>query len=604
MPINWLGSRADLNLDRVNSPSIAAMSPLPVDDPEAATPAGVAACTDINAKRRVWINMPMQPPYIDEATGHPAVWYKGNQIRTSKYTLISFLPKNLFEQFRSVANFYFTSLVILQAFPPFQQVSIVVTAAPIVIIIFVTAIKDAFEDMKRHKSDDEVNNTYTYLLSDWTNTNHPAVAPGGNAFKKFADNVSAFFLQYTSLLTTLLMDFLIPGRHKKKKAKAVPPDHLSPDDYLRSDDASIIPPQTPSSNNMNPQTPHPPPPTTPSKVSMTPAPIWKRSKWEDVRVGDFVFLRGDDPIPADLVVISTSENDSVCYVETKNLDGETNLKVRNGVRELSFVRTPGDCRRIRAVMDSEPPNVNLYAFTGVLSVFGGGGGVGGAVAGAGAGGGGVEQPTTTSRKNTIRNSWHGNASPPPISTTSSSSALPPPPTTPLTPSLSTKTRSRPQSWFGNLPSPLKRRTSSVMTKDEGGPKVVIPVGISGVLLRGCVLRNTKWVIGVAVYTGDDTKIMLNSGATPSKRSKIDRGLNPMVLVSFLLLLVMCLVCAIIAAIYAATYIHTGAPFSGWLSDVESPVYTAFVTFFSSMIVFQTIIPIALYISIDVAKTFQ
>ncbi|KAJ3027913.1 hypothetical protein HK097_006063, partial [Rhizophlyctis rosea] len=102
---------------------------------------------------------------------------------------------------------------------------------------------------------------------------------------------------------------------------------------------------------------------------------------------------------------------------------------------------------------------------------------------------------------------------------------------------------------------------------------------------------------------------LNSGSTPSKRSKIDRQMNPQVLVNFLLLCVMCLVCAIVAGIYSATYVHTGAPFAGWLErgfrgGMESPAYTAFVTFFSSMIVFQTIIPIALYISVDVSKTYQ
>jgi hypothetical protein len=64
-----------------------------------------------------------------------------NRVRTSKYTIFTFLPKNLFEQFRSIANFYFLSLVILQMFPPFSQVSIVLTAAPVFFIVVVTAIK-------------------------------------------------------------------------------------------------------------------------------------------------------------------------------------------------------------------------------------------------------------------------------------------------------------------------------------------------------------------------------------------------------------------------------------------------------------------------------
>lgn len=51
------------------------------------------------------------------------------------------------------------------------------------------------------------------------------------------------------------------------------------------------------------------------------------------------------------------------------------------------------------------------------------------------------------------------------------------------------------------------------------------VGINELLLRGCILRNTQWVVGLVVYTGQDTKIMLNGGATPSKRSRIERETN-------------------------------------------------------------------------------
>jgi phospholipid-translocating ATPase len=47
-----------------------------------------------------------------------------------------------------------------------------------------------------------------------------------------------------------------------------------------------------------------------------------------------------------------------------------------------------------------------------------------------------------------------------------------------------------------------------------------PVSINEMLLRGCALRNTAWVVGLVVFTGADTKIMLNGGDTPSKRSKV------------------------------------------------------------------------------------
>jgi phospholipid-translocating ATPase len=59
-----------------------------------------------------------------------------------------------------------------------------------------------------------------------------------------------------------------------------------------------------------------------------------------------------------------------------------------------------------------------------------------------------------------------------------------------------------------------------------------PVDLQTTLLRGTVLRNTGWVIGIVLYTGMDTKIVLNSGGTPSKRSKVERQMNPQVYVPF------------------------------------------------------------------------
>jgi len=62
--------------------------------------------------------------------------------------------------------------------------------------------------------------------------------------------------------------------------------------------------------------------------------------------------------------------------------------------------------------------------------------------------------------------------------------------------------------------------------DEGKSRTAEEaVTINELLLRGCALRNTSWVIGVVVYTGADTKIQLNQGETPSKRSKIEKESN-------------------------------------------------------------------------------
>lgn len=60
-------------------------------------------------------------------------------------------------------------------------------------------------------------------------------------------------------------------------------------------------------------------------------------RWQDVHVGDFVRLSCNEIIPADMLLLYSSDLHGVCYIETANLDGETNLKQRQVVRDLPQV---------------------------------------------------------------------------------------------------------------------------------------------------------------------------------------------------------------------------------------------------------------------------
>lgn len=53
-----------------------------------------------------------------------------------------------------------------------------------------------------------------------------------------------------------------------------------------------------------------------------------RVKWREVRVGDIVHLSNNEAVPADMVLLHSSNSLGVCYLDTCNLDGETNLKQR------------------------------------------------------------------------------------------------------------------------------------------------------------------------------------------------------------------------------------------------------------------------------------
>src|SRR6185312_2735420 len=143
------------------------------------------------------------------------------------------------------------------------------------------------------------------------------------------------------------------------------------------------------------------------------------------------------PLP-DLIILSTSESNSLCYVETKNLDGETNLKIRQAVPETSDLQTPEDCAKVEFQVESEHPKADLINHNAKLI------------------------------------------------------------------------------WSD------KRQT---------------PINLNTMLLRGCVLKNTEWVIGLVIFTGKDTKLALNSGKTPSKRSQIEKQMNIQVYASMLFLFV-------------------------------------------------------------------
>ncbi|XP_077899842.1 phospholipid-transporting ATPase IF isoform X5 [Ictidomys tridecemlineatus] len=79
------------------------------------------------------------------------------------YTVWNFVPKNLFEQFRRVANFYFLIIFLVQLMID-TPTSPITSGLPLFFVITVTAIKQGYEDWLRHNSDNEVNGAPVYVV--------------------------------------------------------------------------------------------------------------------------------------------------------------------------------------------------------------------------------------------------------------------------------------------------------------------------------------------------------------------------------------------------------------------------------------------------------
>ncbi|CAE7256225.1 ALA3 [Symbiodinium natans] len=143
---------------------------------------------------------------------------------------------------------------------------------------------------------------------------------------------------------------------------------------------------------------------------------------------------------------------------------------------------------------------------------------------------------------------------------------------------------------------------------KGFPRGV-PVGLKNLLLRGSTIRNTNYVIGLVVYTGNDTKVVRNSSRSSStKRSQVEIMSNKLLIIVFLLLFLISIGCAIARA----NLLGDAAGFQNlrWVWNVENfenvdnlqdNPYLAILTF---LIGYNNLIPISLYMTTDVVRAIQ
>ncbi|CAG2111469.1 unnamed protein product, partial [Medioppia subpectinata] len=361
---------------------------------------------------------------------NPNAVFADNRIRTTKYTIITFLPKNLFEQFHRFANLYFLGIQVLNwipGLPPLDGHTVFaritafakeVQLLPLIFVLGVTAVKDIFEDYRRYMSDKRVNNSVCRVFD-----------PSLVCLRVFNTCVNLF----------------------------------------RKSDRFV------------------------------------KTKWEALRVGDIVHLSCDETVPADLLVLSASDDSGLCYVETSNLDGESNLKQRQvikGYANRGHTFTPN---QFTATIVCDPPNHQIYRFNGFIT-------------------------------------------------------------------------------------------------ETNGEKIAI--NKDNLLLRDCILKNTDSIEGIVVYAGHETKAMLNNGGPRYKRSKLERFMNRDVIWCVIILLLMCISGSIGYGLWLSSYDDQRSVVFLNGSETESPVWDAFLIFWTFIVLYQVIIPLSLYVTIELIKLGQ
>ncbi|KAM3456398.1 hypothetical protein MY3296_001677 [Beauveria thailandica] len=250
--------------------------------------------------RRVPLSIKHAEPLVDSRRGFS---YISNDIRTSRYTVFDFIPKQLFFQFSRLGNFYFLCVGIPQMIPNLSTTGAFTTILPLLFFVLLTIVKEGYDDYRRSRLDRIENASFT---------------------------------------TTL-------GRQDHYTGKVKPPTCFQRwNPFLVTTDAQ--------------------PPTLPQDEYD--GVRWVPIRWSHIKVGDVVRLKRDDAVPADIVLLWTSDENDLAYIDTMALDGETNLKSKQLSSAFGGCGTIEGIANCKANFFVEDPNPQLFNFEGSVSVDG------------------------------------------------------------------------------------------------------------------------------------------------------------------------------------------------------------------------------------------
>ncbi|KAK2683067.1 hypothetical protein RAB80_001013 [Fusarium oxysporum f. sp. vasinfectum] len=111
--------------------------------------------------RRIPLELEHETPLIDTRRG---LAYVSNSIRTSRYTVWDFIPKQLFFQFSRVGNFYFLCVGIPQMVPGLSTTGSYTTILPLLFFVMLTIVKEGYDDYRRYRLDKIENAGFATVL--------------------------------------------------------------------------------------------------------------------------------------------------------------------------------------------------------------------------------------------------------------------------------------------------------------------------------------------------------------------------------------------------------------------------------------------------------
>jgi len=291
-------------------------------------------------------------------------------------------------------------------------------------------------------------------------------------------------------------------------------------------------------------------------------------EWQQIKVGDVVQVNDGDLLPADLLCLHTALPDQVCFVKTANLDGESNLKIKRPVSlvddegfDLSYHRSARSCKSLGGSSDADVEDDGNPASPPLTS-------------------------PATYRKAFMPVEWMASI-------------------------FKIKATVHVEAPSQNLQSicgfvECERQEPGSAT--SSGEADVVPITMNEMLLRGCMLKNSGFVLGLVLYTGRESRIQMNNRSVPFKLGSFESYLNMQIILLLFLQFSICLGCAIAALVWRneqGMYRYYLAPQSyNWESNNENPFVFVVLQILSNWILYSFMIPISLFVSNEIVKFWQ